>query len=93
MYKYVQKLKSMYTNIFLDYVIFNAYMTYYTVCDVLVAIDMDGPKDSEGNILDPDFYTSIFSAVVKGCICRPSDNLGKEVVYIFVCIYIYIFIY
>jgi hypothetical protein len=39
---------------------------------------MDGPKDPEGNILDPDFYTSIFSAVVKGCICRPSENLDAD---------------
>lgn len=27
-----------------------------TVCDVMGEIDMDGPKDEEGRILDPEFY-------------------------------------
>ena len=28
----------------------------FLVCDVMGEIDMDGPKDEEGRILDPEFY-------------------------------------
>jgi hypothetical protein len=31
----------------------------FAVCDVMGEIDMDGPRDEEGRILDPEFYPVI----------------------------------
>ena len=37
------------------------------VCDVMGEVDMDGPKDSEGQILDPEFYP------VRSCSINTGD--------------------
>ena len=60
-------------------------------------IDMDGPRDEEGRILDPEFYPVIiifrFSFLSHNTVHRPSLTVQKLILFLFLFLFCFLFLF